>query len=238
MDRFPNSHNAIQYILSENIDVQTVLDVGVAAKTAFLQKAFPDKKHILFEPMVEFRDGCKISYEDKKIDYELHNVALSDIVDPDGRVFYNKHEGRKYIWSGVVPKGIEHYHGQVHPKRDIKIYTLDNFLADKKYKKPYYLKIDVDGGEMKVLEGAKNILKDCSVIQVEASLHKSQDQLVWNNLPWFQEQGFRLFDVVDMYYIDNYLWQIDLIFLNHTDYERIRNKSKKNWDDKQWQFLQ
>ena len=57
--RSPTNTSAVEYLMSQDVSVNTVLDVGAAKNTWALQEAFPDKKHILFEPMVELRDECK-----------------------------------------------------------------------------------------------------------------------------------------------------------------------------------
>ena len=208
--RSPTIISAVNQLMSEGIEVSTVLDVGAAKRTWALQEVFPDKKHILFEPMVEFREMCEKDYEEREIEYELYNIAISDVDDPDGQVFYNIHqnkhkadEGISYIWAGAVPKDKKKYHGHNHPKRNMEITTLDTFLVDKNYDAPYYLKVDVDGGEMDVFRGAQDTLKYCSVLQVEACLQKGLERSVWGNINWFESIGFRLWDIIDLYYIDD-----------------------------------
>ena len=251
MSRVPTAFSSIQHMLNNGVCVNTVLDVGAAINTDCLQRALPDKKHILFEPMVEFSDACKKDYESKKIDYELHTIALGDTIDPAGEIFYLKRDNVEFIWCGVVPKGVDKYHGHTHPTRAMEITTLDSFLSDKEYKKPYYLKVDVDGREMNILTGAKNILKDCSVIQVEAVLRNDavEDGVgdtrdwrtagVWGNLPQIKEYGFRLWDIVDLMYVDDDLWQVDLMFLNSKDYNRIKKEAiSKKIEDRIYSFTE
>ena len=242
--RSPTNISAVHQLMSEGIEISTVLDVGVGKHTWTLQQLFPDKKHILFEPMVEFKEVCEKDYEECGIDYELYNIAVSDVDDPNGQVFYNIHRMHKadqdinYIWAGAVPKDTETYHGSNHPKRDVEISTLDTFLADKNYDKPYYLKVDVDGGEMNVIRGAQNTLKYCSVIQVEACLQKGLDRTAWSNISWFESVGFRLWDVIDLYYIDDRLWQVDLVFIRSKEYKRINEDKKKvNRKDRRFTFI-
>lgn len=54
----------------------------------------------------------------------------------------------------------------------IKTNTLDNFCKEKKIKKIDILKIDVEGSELKVLEGSKKILDKTNIIQVEILQNK------------------------------------------------------------------
>jgi FkbM family methyltransferase len=54
----------------------------------------------------------------------------------------------------------------------IKTNTLDNFCKENKIKKIDILKIDVEGSELKVLEGSKKILDKTNIIQVEILQNK------------------------------------------------------------------
>ena len=49
----------------------------------------------------------------------------------------------------------------------VKTNTLDNFCRSKKIKKIDLLKIDVEGSELDVLKGGKNILRSVKLVQLE-----------------------------------------------------------------------
>ena len=49
---------------------------------------------------------------------------------------------------------------------------LDQFLKDKELERPIFMKIDVQGAELDVLESASNYIKDIDAIMVEVSLVK------------------------------------------------------------------
>lgn len=85
--------------------------------------------------------------------------------------------------------------------------TLDSVLSDMP-ERPFLLKIDVDGPELRVLAGAAETLKHTSVVIIEATLGQLPD--ICNHL---QGAGFRLFDIVDLSYYRGVLWQVDLVFL-------------------------
>ena len=54
----------------------------------------------------------------------------------------------------------------------VKTNTLDNFCKEKKIKKIDILKIDVEGSELKVLEGGKKILDKTNIVQIEILQNK------------------------------------------------------------------
>jgi len=64
----------------------------------------------------------------------------------------------------------------------IKTNTLDNFCKVNKIKKIDILKIDVEGSELKVLEGSKKILDKTNIIQVEILQNKKNFDKIKNKL--------------------------------------------------------
>ena len=64
----------------------------------------------------------------------------------------------------------------------IKTNTLDNFCKEKKIKKIDILKIDVEGSELKVLEGGKKILDKTNIIQVEILQNKKNFDKIKNKV--------------------------------------------------------
>lgn len=61
---------------SIELPVGTVLDIGVRHLTYPLIKVFPDKKHVLFEPIEEYFPAIRADYA--SIDHELVNAAVYD----------------------------------------------------------------------------------------------------------------------------------------------------------------
>ena len=56
MIRYPSKRSVLRFLREAGVPVGTVLDVGAQWETAELRLAFPDKRHILFEPAVEFHE--------------------------------------------------------------------------------------------------------------------------------------------------------------------------------------
>ena len=92
--------------------------------------------------------------------------------------------------------------------RTVQKRRLDTLLAGMDFPTPYLLKVDVDGAELAVLDGAGDRLRDCSVICIEsplACLHERIGRLT--------AAGFRPYDIVDLCYYDEQLAQVDLVFV-------------------------
>ena len=93
--------------------------------------------------------------------------------------------------------------------RSVPTLKLDTFVANQNPPAPFLLKIDVDGAEEMILEGAQEALKKCSVLVLECPRKRVAERIQLLNTA-----GFELLDIVDFCYYDGYLWQLDLVFIN------------------------
>lgn len=80
------------------------------------------------------------------------------------------------------------------------------------------LKLDVQGFELEVLEGAKGILDTTEVIPTELSLYNfQQNPLIHEVVAYLVEHGFRIFDYDGEVRLDDgVLAQIDFVFVSET----------------------
>ena len=85
---------------------------------------------------------------------------------------------------------------------------LDTFTKANALVKPYLVKIDVDGNEMKILSGATETLKDASIVIIETPKGEFSEHIAF-----LEKQGFVLFDLVAPCYYDDSFWQCDSIFI-------------------------
>jgi len=201
--RRPVKIEALNKLKEIGVPIGTIIDVGVLSGTAELMTAFKDKKHLLIEPIVEYAPAIHKSYKKMNINYELINVAAADKNGEMNLSVSTVIEG-KPITHARLTDDVEDKNIRVVPVR-----TVESLLMERALAKPYYLKIDVDGAEMAILEGAKSILDDCSVIEVEAVL-----STFWERAALVFQAGFELFDIVNPCYYSGRLSQVDLIFLN------------------------
>jgi FkbM family methyltransferase len=200
MTRFPSKLNTLQILKDFNVPIGTILDVGAHAETIELRRAFPDKRHILFEPASEFHDALRTNYAG--MDHEVVPMALCDN-DGQGHLHKRSIDGATVTHSSLTA-----------PREDLKTEIvptarLDTFLKSRDEKKPYFLKIDVDGFEIPILRGAEGILLDVSVIVVEAPV-----DTIAERLNYVLSKGFRIFDIIDQCYYYDVMSQVDLVFLS------------------------
>ena len=202
--RHPIKSHSFMALKAMGVPVGTVIDVGILTSTYDLIKAYGDKPQILIEPIVEFEERIRANYDKANIDYELVKVAASDF------------DGETSMRTKSVREGVDITHAHIANNteepgvyRTVPVRKLDTLVAERALAKPYMLKIDVDGAEASILKGAQEMLKDCSIICIEATM-----STFYERSELIRKSGFELFDIVDLCHYDNRLSQVDLIFLN------------------------
>jgi FkbM family methyltransferase len=189
----------LRFLREAGVPVGTVLDVGAQTETAELRQAFPDKRHVLFEPAAEFHEALRRNYA--SMDHLVVHAALSDS-DGEGLLRRISVDGVAVSHTSLVESA------DGAPVEVVPRMRLDTFMRTQDCPKPYLLKVDVDGCEMAVLRGAEGIWADIGCIILEAPV----DHLL-ERTTFVMSRGFRLFDIVDHCYYHQMLSQVDMAFV-------------------------
>ncbi len=155
-----------------NSDFKTVLDIGanIGQSAKSYRVIFPNAKIHCFEPL---RAECKTlkqwaaTQSNRVI---VHNVALGNSV---GTVQINLHEGATAS-SSLLPStelGTTLFPGSSEQSLiDVPLITLDACLKDEKLSGSMLVKMDVQGFELRVIEGGENTIKQADACIVEVSI--------------------------------------------------------------------
>ena len=194
--------------VKQNIPINTIIDIGTSSVTPVLKAVFKNKFHILFEPDQDQWD--KVSFNYRKINHVLYKMPLfNKDVEVNMRKWLPNQGGNNRITEKYHPNLVKH-----------KANKLDTVLKGTNYEKPYFIKLDVDGVELEILEGAQETLKDCSVIMMEVH---PRDYL--ERCSTVEKYGFKLFDIIDLrYWKDKTLAQFDVIFVRKDFFQKFREK--------------
>lgn len=183
--------------LADSKEPLTVFDVGAnLGKYALLiSKIFQNRKKEIysFEPSrktyAQLKDNCG-----KDEDIKMFNFGLSD---KEGKVKLYLDEETSGMAS-VYKRRLDHFNLSVSIEEEIQLKTLDGFCSENNIKKIDLLKLDVEGNELKVLEGAKNMLKNKAIrfIQFEFGGCNIDSRTFFQDFYYLLKDKYRLYRIV------------------------------------------
>jgi FkbM family methyltransferase len=190
----------------------TVIDVGAATGTRALYEAFPTSRQILIEPLEEFRPHLdKVIKEFPNSEYiiaaasqESGNITINVHPDLVGSSLYLENEDSNVNGSPRVVPAI----------------TLDKICIGKKIDGPFLIKVDVQGAELDVLMGGRNILANTEYVILEVSFFQffTGGPQIYDVITFMKEQGFVVYEIFDNQYrlLDGAMSQVDIAFVKES----------------------
>jgi FkbM family methyltransferase len=199
---------ALDHLKHLGFQPSVIIDAGAGSGTEELLRSFPDVFTFWVEPMEEFEPALQ----------ELRarhpgKVVIAAAGPRDGEIVLYAHEnayGSSVLHEsdGRIADGTE---------RKVRMVRLDTLLTGMDLGGQALLKVDVQGFEIQVLEGAVRTLPQCEVVILEASffkLHESAPEF-FELLAYMNDRGFVAYDIVDGHNrpLDNALAQKDVVFV-------------------------
>jgi FkbM family methyltransferase len=153
--------NVLHYIKSRLLSSKqpngwVIFDVGanIGDYSLLLTEVFRDQAQIYsFEPSV--KTYRKLSENTAgKVKGSLHNFGFGDT--PSRTTLYSDTDASGL--ASVYKRKLDHFNIDMNRTEEIEIRTLESFCAENDIKQIQFLKIDVEGHEKKVLDGAKQMI--------------------------------------------------------------------------------
>ena len=183
----------------------TLIDVGVGPGTASLYGAFPDAHLVLIEPLEEFLPQLERLTASRSGEYVLAAAG-----DHDGTTQI-KVDQDSLIASSILPslQGTDH----TRVDRSVPLRTLDSLMRERGWQGPFGLKVDSEGFEDRVIEGAAALLEDTQFVLAEVSVGpRFEDSYTFADfIALMDGRGFALCDILhvararrdrDAHYVD------------------------------------
>ncbi|WP_204106189.1 MULTISPECIES: FkbM family methyltransferase [Spirulina sp. CCY15215] len=224
----------LQQVAKNSFIPQTIIDVGAAFGTSPLYETFPDACHIFIEPLEEFIPSLQSLVS--QLDRAEYLIAVAG--KNSGNMTINVHPD--LIGSSLY---LETEDSDVNGiERTVPAVTLDEICRDQKTQAPYLIKIDTQGSELDVLQGATEILPKTELVILEIScfeFFKSGPQF-YDCIKFMQENGFVVYDLFGLQYrpLDGALSQIDIAFVRkNSKLRKYQFYATREQRDKQTQKL-
>lgn len=189
------------------MEFRTVIDVGVAFGSPTLYASTPQARFHLVEPV----PSCKPLLERfaRELGARTHNVAAGAA---DGTMEFFVHSD---VSGSSAYRQLE---GDIldGERVTVPVRRLDSIIEGP-LERPCLLKIDTQGAEIEVLEGAAGLLDQIDVLIIETSFHEFRA-----GAPEFQDVvghvaklGFAAYEILEGHYrsADNALAQVDVAFV-------------------------
>ena len=194
----------------------TIIDVGVGDGTPELYDAYPEIPRFLIEPLVEFEPACQRWTDEGRGDYVI--AAASNTSGP-GVIHVHRSVPNN---SSLSPRDASRRGGDREP-RSIDLVTVDNLVTERSLPTPFIFKVDTEGHDRQVLEGAAASLRECLFVVSECwfadrySTNPSVNEVV----PLLFDHGFSLIDVLEITFNrDGCCRWANLVFANDRHFTR------------------
>ena len=201
--------------LFKKFEIETCVDVG-AHVGSFTQKMFRlgfRGNFICVEPALTASRELRRRFE------KLENVEIVEIALGDNNSVSQLHNPGSPFASILEASelGMAYMENPDFDKQSIKVTTLDDFLGKRRESvelKRTFLKIDVQGFEMKVLLGGNNSLLDIPMVMVECvlnSLYRESSDLS-KIIEFMKEKGFMVAAIHSYNWFNGFAPDCDVIF--------------------------
>jgi FkbM family methyltransferase len=99
--------------------------------------------------------------------------------------------------------------------RELPMTTLDTVCQSRGITAVDFLKLDVQGAELVVLDGSRELLKTAEFVLLEVSIlqYNAGAPLMADVTRYMDEAGFQMFDILETHFYGQYLNQIDILYV-------------------------
>jgi len=187
---------------------KSIIDVGAGSGTFPLLNTFPKSEYIWIEPLVEFEEDLK------KLTHRFKGKYLmAGAWKFNGKSIIHVHSD-PYSSSLCEESDGKEVDGEA---REIKIIMLDDLISKYSLPSGMLMKIDVQGTELDVLDGAQRILKYCEAVILEVSFFKffKRNPEFHDVIDYMKKRNFVVYDMFDGHNrpLDGALAQKDVLFV-------------------------
>jgi FkbM family methyltransferase len=223
---YPNLIYSLENLKNEGFTPSYIIDIGAyhGEWTTMIKKIFPESNVLMIEAQ-EIKEGILKDISQTyspKVFYEIQLLSSQD----EREVSFVEMETGSSVFEESSP-----YQREYVNKKTI---TLDTLLKKHpNFESADFLKIDVQGYELEVLKGAKQLLEKVELVLMEVSLIPVNKgcPIMSEVVQFMADYDFRVLDFCSQIRrSDGFLWQTDLLFIKNTSKFLPRTTlDKNNW---------
>jgi FkbM family methyltransferase len=223
---YPSLENSLANLKREGFYPSYIIDIGAyhGEWTTMIKKIFPESNVLMIEAQ-EIKEGILKDISQTyspKVFYEIRLLSSQN----EQEVSFVEMETGSSVFEESSP-----YQREYVNKKTI---TLDTLLKKHpNFESADFLKIDVQGYELEVLKGAKQLLEKVELVLMEVSLIPVNKgcPIMSEVVQFMADYDFRVLDFCSQIRrSDGFLWQTDLLFIKNTSKFLPRTTlDKNNW---------
>jgi FkbM family methyltransferase len=189
VDAQPGNGWSPENLRREGLTPATVIDVGVADGTVTLYEAFPDAHHVLIEPLEEYRDEIGKLVETYRAEHVETAVGSQE---GTAAIHIHRERGQSSLMTKIQAEADLDL-------REVPITTLDKLVQERGWTAPFGLKLDVEGYERFVIQGATSVLAETQFVIAELPISPrfEDDWTTGQFIDLMRSHGFEVADILD-----------------------------------------
>lgn len=204
--------NFYKILIAQNFNPDCIFDIGAnkGTWTKECMKYFPNAKYVLFEPQSNLKNEINNCLKGHN-NYTLYSLGVGN---KDGELLFTYHD-RDDSCTFNISESEASKKGYKQVKT--KIVKLDTFVKEENLPTPNILKIDAEGIDLDVLNGASELLnKNVEIVLVEVGILNNHIQnTALNVLKYMDNVNYKLFDITDLNrpFKNGALWLCEFVFI-------------------------
>lgn len=202
----------LEHVRSSGFVPETVIDVGAAYGTHELYEVFPEAYHLLIEPLEEFEEAL-IELVDG---LDRAEYLLAAATNSPGQVTINVHPDLvgSSLYKEVEDSDVNGF------ERMVAAVVLDEVCRSRNLHGPYLIKVDTQGSELDVLQGAESLLLETGLVVLEISFFEFFEggPQLHECIDFMKRRDFVAYDLFGLQYrpLDGAMSQVDIAFVPAT----------------------
>jgi FkbM family methyltransferase len=215
---------AMQHMVHLGFAPSFIVDVGAGKGTQALLRTWPKTPTHWVEPLKEFVPQLRALASRYPGKYTIAAAGNNE-----GRSNFNVHDNP---FGSSLLSETDGARADGQP-REVHIVRLDDLIDHKAAGSEVLLKVDVQGAELQVLNGAPELLKQCEAVVLEVNffqLHKGSPEFT-DVVVYMKERGFVAYDIFNGHNrpLDDALAQRDVLFVR----ENGRFRAQHGWSSQE-----